>query len=500
MTIYSDYSRARIGWFFGLSGWQLATVSLTVLPAAVAASRQAWTQAGTFLLLWALLAAVTITPVRGRSAINWLTSSVRFAIGGLAGWTRFRARAARGRAVSLDQVDLPGVVQGLEIHEGPPNGHTYKRIALIQNHATRTWALTASLVHPGLGLREAEDRTQYGIGLSELLDVATRTELVDEVILLVRTVPEDGAERAQWIKRHRRTDGPMVARQVNDDVQASLTLAAVRTEAFVTLVIPESRLVKSAKEAGGGLNGRARVLYNLAAEMEAQMRGGMGASAVEWLSSPELAVACRTGFAPGDRASIIEAIAAREGDAGVNADVPWAMAGPSGADPAPRHYSHDAWNSVSATLKLPIKGAAMGALAPVLNAREEGERRSFMVCYPVVPASRADRSSATSEWAADLGEELRVRAKVKQRTKSKDETEKVRRIESKLARGNSLTEPYAVATVTVPKTVRAAEAGRRLDTAIRRAGFAPLRLDLAQDVAFAASTVPLGASLTRGKA
>ena len=39
--------------------------------------------------------------------------------------------------------------------------------------------------------------------------------------------------------------------------------------------------------------------------------------------------------------------------------------------------------------------------------------------------------------------------------------------------------------------------GRRLDAAIRPAGYAPLRLDLAQDVAFAASCVPLGTSLTR---
>src|ERR1035437_6902566 len=61
--------------------------------------------------------------------------------------------------------------------------------------------------------------------------------------------------------------------------------------------------------------------------------------------------ACRTGFAPGDRAGIIDAIAQRERDPGVNADVPWAMAGPSGADPVVRHYSHDAWNSASATIR-----------------------------------------------------------------------------------------------------------------------------------------------------
>ena len=60
-----------------------------------------------------------------------------------------------------------------------------------------------------------------------------------------------------------------------------------------------------------------------------------------------------------------------------------------------------------------------------------------------------------------------------------------------------MTRPYAVCTVTAAKTARIAEYGRQLDASIRRAGFAPLRLDLAQDVAFAAAAVPLGVSLTR---
>nr|WP_278258188.1 hypothetical protein [Nocardioides convexus] len=43
----------------------------------------------------------------------------------------------------------------------------------------------------------------------------------------------------------------------------------------------------------------------------------------------------------------------REKDPNVDADVPWAMAGPSGADATVRHYSHDAWNSVGSTIKPP---------------------------------------------------------------------------------------------------------------------------------------------------
>jgi len=233
------------------------------------------------------------------------------------------------------------------------------------------------------------------------------------------------------------------------------------------------------------------------AEVEAQLKGGMGCTSVSWLTSPELAIACRTGFAPGDRAGIIDALNAQAANPDVNTEIPWAMAGPSGADAAARHYSHDAWNSISATIKLPVKGAVLGALAPILAPTGTGERRSFLVAFPILSQSKASRQSASSEWTSEMGQALREKAKMKQSTKAKDEADQVRSLEAKLARGSALTRPYAVCTVTAPKTVRIAEYGRRLDASIRRAGFAPLRLDLAQDAAFAASVVPLGISLTR---
>ena len=193
----------------------------------------------------------------------------------------------------------------------------------------------------------------------------------------------------------------------------------------------------------------------------------------------------------------MEALAARTRDPAVNADVPWAMAGPSGAEAAVRCYRHDAWHSISSTVRLPDKGAVLGALAPVLVPSEAGERRSLVVVYPIVGSGRARRQSETRQWGADLGEGLRDKAKVRRTTAAGDEAARARGTEAKLARGAALTHPYAVATVTVPQGAPVAEFGRRLDAAIRTAGFAPLRLDLAQDAAFAASTVPLGTSLTR---
>src|SRR4029453_18856485 len=124
---------------------------------------------------------------------------------------------------------------------------------------------------------------------------------------------------------------------------------------------------------------------------------GLAMTQVTWLTSPELAVACRTGFAPSARASIVEALAAQAKDPAVNADVPWAMAGPSGADSAVRYYSHDAWNSVSSTIKLPAKGSVIGALAPVLTPGEAGERRSVLAALPILRQSAPDPRTAHSE-------------------------------------------------------------------------------------------------------
>lgn len=496
--VYDQYSKARIGWLpFGLTGWQGTIIAISTLPVFWSLNTQAWASAAMFALICVGITLVTVVPVRGRSAIGWISASTTFAVGGLTRWTRFRSRAATGKPSDLAEVDLPGALAGIEIHEGPPTGLSGARVAIIQNHATRTWAATAAIVHPGTGMRDADDRARMGQGLADLLEQVGRTELVDEVLFLVRTVPEDGAERDQWIARHRRADGPAQVRIVNDELQQVLTGASVRTEAFVTIVAPESQLGKAAKESGRGVEGRAQVLYSAMAEVEAQLKGGMGCTSVAWLTSPQLAIACRTGFAPGDRAGIIDALTAHGSDPGVNADVPWAMAGPSGADAAARHYSHDAWNSISATLKLPIKGAVLGALAPILAPTGAGERRSYLVAFPILSQSKAVRASATSEWTTDMGQALRDKARMKQNTKSKDEARQVRGLEEKLARGSALTQPYAVCTVTAPKTARIAEYGRRLDASIRSAGFSGLRLDLAQDLAFAASVVPLGVSLTR---
>ena len=60
MTIYADYQRDRIGWFFGLSGGQLMFLALASLPAFWAISRGAWFSAFLFALVWLFLLGITV--------------------------------------------------------------------------------------------------------------------------------------------------------------------------------------------------------------------------------------------------------------------------------------------------------------------------------------------------------------------------------------------------------------------------------------------------------
>src|SRR6266516_4176005 len=149
-TEYSDYAKDRSGWFFGLSGLQLA-----------------------------LLVAVTTVPVRGRSAAQWLLAITCHAFGGLMGWTHWQSKVAAGTVSDLDEADLPGVLAAVQTHDGPPFGHTMTRVAVIQDHAARTWAAVARIEHPGIGMAEADERDRMAAGLAELQEIVSRTELIE---------------------------------------------------------------------------------------------------------------------------------------------------------------------------------------------------------------------------------------------------------------------------------------------------------------------------------
>ncbi|TFV91189.1 SCO6880 family protein [Blastococcus sp. CT_GayMR16] len=492
---YGDYSRDVSGWFLGMTGAQLALVTLAGVPALLALNAQAWALLAIWLPVWALLAAVLLVPLRGRAAGRWFADLCLHAIGGAMGWTVFGARAASGTAEDLSEADLPGVLAGIRTHDGPPYGPLFTRPVIVQNSAARTWAAVARIDHPGIGLAEPAERDRMGAGLAELCEIAARTELIDVLALQVRTVPDDGAERAAWERAHTRSDAAPLAARVNALLGATLTPAAVRTEAFVTVVVGEGRMGRAAKESGGGVDGRARVLHGVMAEVESALRGPVGCTAVTWLDSAALAAAVRTGFAPGDRGQLIAAGLAAANGAQLATGVPMGAAGPTHARAEMRHYVHDAWASVTDTILLPDSGAVLGALAPVLVPTTAGERRCLTVFLAPLPLDRATRLVGREEMSATTGNELRARMGFRQRARQRRDTERIGAADEKLAAGRALVRPAVAVCVTVPATWPVDEHGRRLAASIRAAGFVPLRLDLAQDSGFAAAAIPLGVGL-----
>ena len=255
-----------------------------------------------------------------------------------------------------------------------------------------------------------------GNGLSELLEGAATAELVSVIALQIRTVPDDGAERAAWQQANLRKDAPSLALAVNAELAQVMTQAGVRHEAFVTIVVPEGRIAKQAKEAGGGVDGRARVLYGVMGEVEARLMGPVGCSSVTWLDSPALAAAIRTGFAPGDRAGLTAADIAAQNDPNVASALPMAAAGPTSTpNPERRFYAHDAWHSATCTILLPDKGAVMGALAPVFTPTTAGERRSVTVFFEPISHDKADRMVGNESMSADLAAEMRRKSGFKVR-------------------------------------------------------------------------------------
>ena len=492
LTQYSDYSRDQQGWFFGLSAGQLALTAAGGIPALAALNQHRWWLLLGWTPVWALLVAAVTIPVHGWPAARWLLVLTRYTIGAIMGWTAWQSKVAAGLPADDHTADLPGVLAGVQIHDGPPHGHTLTRVAIVQDHGRRTWAAVARIDHPGIGLAEPDERDRMAAGLSELHEVASRTDLIDVIAIQVRTVPDDGAERADWVRRHRAPDAPRLARQVNDTLTAHLMPAAVRSEAFVTVVVSEQRIAKSAKQSGGGVDGRARVLYGVMSEVDARLRGAIGCTAVTWLDTQGLATAIRTGFAPGDRAALVAAHLAARDNPRASAGLPVAAAGPSTAHPELRHYHHDAWNSVTDTILLPEQGAVLGALAPVFVPSAAGERRSVTVFYSAISATAADKLTGRDEMSAIVGGELRRKTGRLERARQRRATAHIGATDAKLATGRALVRPCAAAAITIPDTWPVAEFGRRLDASIRLAGFIPQRLDGAQDAAFAAAAIPLG--------
>jgi hypothetical protein len=509
MIVYgASATRDRQGWLFGLTGPQFFSVLAAGVPTWAAMAVGQWVALLVLVPLWAVTGVLICLPIHGWSAFQWIGVVCRHLAGAVLGWSRFQSKAAAGDLDLGDggneqndgataEADLPGVLASIQIHDGPPMTGQTARPAIIQNHATRTWAATALIVHPGIGMSDDADRFRMGAGLAEMFEAATAGKQIDLIALQVRTVPDDGTERDQWVRLNARDHEPEVSHQVNAQLDQMTAGAAVRREAFVTVVVRDDVINRDAKRAGRGVMGRARILYSVLAEVEARLIGSIGCTRVRWLDTAELAVAIRTGFEPGDAPALADAAIHHRDDPSIAAAVPVAAAGPTNASTAMRSYRHGEWESVSSTILLPRKGARMGALARVLVPSQPGERRSLTVFYRPVSQQSADRSTGRAQMSAQMAATIRTRVGKEERAKDRQSVGTLHARDEKLELGRSLVQVSSAISITVPAGWNVQDFGRRLDASVRICGFTPLPLDGAHDAAFAVASIPLGAGLPK---
>ena len=498
MIVYgASAARDREGWFFGLTGPQVFLVLAAAFPCWLAMSVGRWAALLALVPLWLAAVGLICVPVRGWSAAQWIGVLVRHALGHAAGWTSWQSKAAAGVLDDPAQADLPGVLAGIQVHDGPPMAGRAVRPAIIQNHAARTWAATARIAHPGIGMADDDERAQLGAGLAELFEAATASSQVDVLAICVRTVPDDGTERAEWVRHQARSTEPAVSARIHAQLEESISGAAVRTEAFATVVVREEVIAKDARRAGRGVAGRARILYGVLGEVEARLLGAIGCTRVCWLDSSDLALAIRTGFEPGDAPALADSLIHHGYDQSIAAGVPIAAAGPTNASTGMRSYRHGEWESVASTILLPRKGAVMGALARALVPSRVGERRALTVLFRPVGQGSADRSTGRAEMSAAMAAEVRRKVGRTERARERRAVQHVQETDEKLERGRSLVRLASAMAITVPAAWNAQDCGRRLDASIRLCGFTPLTLDGAHDAAFAAAAIPLGTGLPR---
>ena len=485
--------RERAGWVLGLTPLQAIAVLGLGAPVLLSMSAGRWSEALLMLATNGIGVVLVTVPVRGRSALLWVADLVAFRLGVALGWSMWQSRAAAGAPGPRSEPDLPGVLTRLRFPDGPPL-RDQGRVCLIHDTVDGRWGATARLIHSGVGMLSDEECERLAARLGTLLVALGHREVVDRMSLLVRTVPDDGAEYGLWRAAHEHPLAPALARAATDELDDTIGSVSVRTELFVTVSGTESVLRRPAQAAGGGITGRAYALYRVLDGVEDQLKS-LGVRTVSWLTSPALAEAVRTGFNPAAAAGFTSHHLLHP-DPG-RGGLAMSEAGPTLVPaPAARSYTHDGFSSVAYSVLPPESGTVFGSLGPLLAVRTAGERRTVAIHYEVLGRRAANRAVRANRFRHNVLTDYKAHQGFSSTAADSRRASGARAQESAVAAGHGLVRYTIAASVTVPADWNLEDHAAKLENDAS-GRFRLLRLELAQDSAFVAAAVPVGIGLPR---
>ena len=271
--------------------------------------------------MWGVAAPLICLPIRGYSAFQWIGVLCPAPGRAASGWSRFQSRLPPATSTSATQTtieddgdageaDLPGVLSSIQIHDGPP-----------MTGRDRTPGDHPEPRHPHVGGHRAGRPPRYrderrrrpvrmGAGLTETHRGRVRQQPDRRGRDLVRTIPDDGTERAEWVRQHARPDEPEVSARVHAQLESidrrrGRAPRGLRYRGRSRGRHHQGRQARWARRDGS----RTHPVLGVLAEVEARLTGCDRLHAGRTGSTaPSSPVAIRTGFEPGDAPALADAV------------------------------------------------------------------------------------------------------------------------------------------------------------------------------------------------
>ena len=355
----------RRGVLLGLSLTQLITLATGILSIVGALYAGGGILLAYTAPIWALAAALTWTPIAGRTAIEWLPVASWWLWRSTGGQLLYRRRVVTPRPVGT--LALPGDVARLREYTDPDTN-----AGMIHDPHQQTLTVVCEISHPAFVLLDAGEQERRVTSWGRVLATVCRSGRIATLQVLERTLPDSGTGLAEWWASHGISDGSWAATTYAELIDRAGP-AGERHATTLSLSLDMKAAARQIRTAGGGIRGGAAVLRQEMSTLVAALRSA-DLTPSGWLTAGQIAVILRGAYDPA-----IAATLERHGELGQNL----ATAGPVAVNESWTRLRTDSAHHTTLWIsEWPRSMVYPGFLSPVLLST--GIQRSFsLICTPM---------------------------------------------------------------------------------------------------------------------
>ncbi|MFB7672711.1 SCO6880 family protein [Kitasatospora purpeofusca] len=240
--------------------------------------------------LWALLGAIVVVRIRGRSVAEWAPIALRYRLRHARGQLLWLARpSTRPRVEGL--LHLPGTAASLRAVTSPDG-----RLGAVHDQQQGTLTAVTRVSSRAFALLDPATQNSNVAGWGRALAALSRSGQIARIQVLERTVPDSGDTLQRYWLEHGRP-ATAVAGPIYADLLAAAGPSAAPHEAYIAIALDLREARRLINQAGGGLTGAFAVLAQLTSSLDTSIRGA-GLAPGGWLTAGEIAAVVRTAYDP----------------------------------------------------------------------------------------------------------------------------------------------------------------------------------------------------------